>query len=96
MWQEYIVIINNLFGALDGMYEKGLYVADLGAGNQKDDADGRIIVVEWVDNKMVVTESTLCTNHSLLQTASRILHSTTRILTVASISFKLGMTLFEQ
>lgn len=35
MWQEYVVTINNLFGALDGMNEKGLYVADLGAGDQE-------------------------------------------------------------
>lgn len=108
------MLLATLFGAMDGMNEKGLYVADLVAGDNDEthqetgrpnvttsfsirlllnkaanveealsllqsydnhsdvgcahhlaisDADGRNVVVEWVDNKMYVAESSLCTNH---------------------------------
>ncbi|MBQ0021849.1 MAG: linear amide C-N hydrolase [Prevotellaceae bacterium] len=114
--QDKLMLLASLFGALDGMNEKGLYVADLVAGDQDEthqdsgkpnvtttlairlllnkaanveealqllntydhhsdvgfahhlaisDAEGRNVVVEWVDNKMLVTESALCTNHYL-------------------------------
>lgn len=114
--QDKFMLLASLYGSLDGMNEKGLYVADLVAGDQEEthqdsgkpnvtttlairlllnkaanveealqllnkydhhsdagfahhlaisDADGRNIVVEWVDNKMLVTESALCTNHYL-------------------------------
>lgn len=110
------MLLATLFCALDGMNEKGLYVADLVAGDQEEthqdtgkpdvttslairlllnkaanveealqvlekydhhsdigcahhlaisDAEGRNVVVEWIDNKMLVTESALCTNHYL-------------------------------
>lgn len=114
--QEKFMLLASLFGALDGMNEKGLYVADLVAGDKEEthqdtgkpnvtttlairlllnkaanveealqllkqydhhsdagfahhlaisDADGRSVVVEWVDNEILVTESALCTNHYL-------------------------------
>ncbi len=114
--QNKLMLLASLYGALDGMNEKGLYVADLVAGDQDEthqdtgksnvtttlairlllnkaanveealqllgkydhhsdagfahhlaisDTEGRNVVVEWVDNKMLVTESALCTNHYL-------------------------------
>lgn len=114
--KDKFMLLASLYCALDGMNEKGLYVADLVAGDQEEthqnsgkanvtttlairlllnnaadveealqllnkydhhsdagfahhlaisDAKGRNIVVEWVDNKMLVTESALCTNHYL-------------------------------
>ncbi|MBQ0056611.1 MAG: linear amide C-N hydrolase [Bacteroidales bacterium] len=114
--QDKFMLLASLFGSLDGMNEKGLYVADLVAGDKEEthqdtgkpnvtttlairlllnkaasveealqllnsydqhsdagfahhlaisDADGRSVVVEWVDNKMLVIESALCTNHYL-------------------------------
>ena len=114
--QNKFMLLASLYGALDGMNEKGLYVADLVAGDQEEthqdtgkpnvttslairlllnkaanveealqllgqydhhsdagfahhlaisDTEGRNVVVEWVDNKMLVTESAICTNHYL-------------------------------
>lgn len=116
--QQRFMTLGSIYVSLDGMNEKGLYVADLVAGDSEEthqqsahphattslsirillnkaadveealdllaklnmhsdihlshhlsisDANGRCVVVEWVDNKMYVAESPICTNHYLAE-----------------------------
>lgn len=117
--QNRIMLLACLYAPQDGFNEKGLYVADLVAGDQDvtnqqterpdlttstairllldkaattqeavdllnqfdmhsdvgfahhlaiSDTDGKSVVVEWVDDKMVVVETPLCTNHYVANT----------------------------